>query len=538
MLTDLATTAENSATGHRPRLPPWRTVAMTLLLGVAAALLLSMIWEPLRAPWEFDESYNLQVVENLRDGNGYSTHGAVRGDGPWEFDPNISTGPAVLLPVWLLSLPLGTLAGARVTMFAFLAALLILMRLLTGPGRTGWFVFALALLACLPFLDAANPLLVLGEIPATAMLLGALVAMRRESYWVMGLLIGLVGLTKLNYATAAVAVTVVWIGSTLLTEPRSWRTLVRQVGRVTAGAIAPILAFELYRVVSLGGLSAYRSNLAGLRSFLDAQRLDHWTEAPGLLGDKVVAVIAIPGPFLLVALTVCALVAPFVGRALVTIGSDGEHATDVDTTDGDVFQTDDIASVRTEVAIAAAGASIVATWLFLSGVPWLRQGAPGAMLISFAVISMFSRRTIPTIRQSNPSVRVPAAVVLSAVAGLLCVAGVVATVRNVDRVNNSAFEQAEREQDDVANLIRTSGATGILTDGWFQNPQLQLLSGVPASSMPGADVRPLVVVDALKFIFTDDSTGLDGEAERCDRVLYRSDAYLVCWPLERDDTGE
>jgi hypothetical protein len=547
MAVDVAPSIQSGASSLRDRLPPWQSVVVTSLLLVAAALITSVIWERILAPWEFDETYNLQVVENLGEGNGYSTNGAVRGVGPWEFDPYISTGPAVLLPVWLLSIPFGILAAARLAMFTFFAALLVMVRALTGPGRRGWFVFALVLLATLPFLQAANPLLVLGEIPATTYLIGALVAMRRESYLLMGLLIGLTVLAKLNYTMAALAIAAVWIGSTLLQNPTSWRSHATNVVRIAVGAAIPVVTFELYRLISLGGHSGYVDNIESLRSFIETQRLSSWTQAPALLGDKIVALVGIVTPTFVVALAICALSTPFLRRSSRPAGDERGHEDDVvsasDSAPADDGRpadpdVDDIQSIRVEVGLVASGTTIIGTWMFLSSVPWLRQGAPGAMLLVAGLVLTFSRRAIPALHDAERSTRISTGIVVAAVGGLFGLAALTATIDNVVDATGSQARQAANEQRDVADLIQQSGATGIVTDGWFQNPELQLLSGVPSVSMPGTDDRPILVVHWLKYLFVDDPDGLAGDVEDCSSVLYSSDSYLVCWPLSGDDVDQ
>ena len=80
---------------------------------IGALVLLAALWfllassaDSLPLRLEYDEAYNLQIAESLRRGDGYSTFGALKSGEPWKFDPHITTGPVVMLPVaavWLLT---------------------------------------------------------------------------------------------------------------------------------------------------------------------------------------------------------------------------------------------------------------------------------------------------------------------------------------------------------------------------------------------------------------------------------------------------
>jgi len=101
---------------------------------------------------------------------------------------------------------------------------------------------------------------------------------------------------------------------------------------------------------------------------------------------------------------------------------------------------------------------------------------------------------------------------------------------SVDVIASESFSSAYHEQLRVAEVIRDSGATSIVLDGWFQNPDLQLLSGVPAASMPDVDLRPIIVISSIKYYFGGSGGSLQAEEERCREVLYRTEQILVCWP--------
>ena len=108
-----------------------RICCFVVVVGPLLTVLLLLLIN-LKKPWGFDESYNLQIVQNLRLGNGYSTNGAFRGSGPYLFDPYISTGPSVLLPIWLISIIVrNVLLASRLVMLAYFLLMLVFLYHLT-----------------------------------------------------------------------------------------------------------------------------------------------------------------------------------------------------------------------------------------------------------------------------------------------------------------------------------------------------------------------------------------------------------------------
>jgi hypothetical protein len=271
------------------RLTRWTVMlpcVCTVPLLVAVGLIITTGVMHLKRPLEFDESYNLQVVQNLLGNRGYSTNGAVRGFGPWPFDPNITTGPAVLLPIWALAALLGdVLVAARITMGLYFALFLVVLRTLAGKGLTGWLGYGLALLLAAPQIPAVSPLLVLGEIPALALLLLAAQAGRKQRPLLMGVLLGLVVESKMSFLTASAAVAAGWCLAGAVSPEMRLLQLTRRALHLLLGYMLPIAVFELYRFVSLGGIQQYSGSIESLRAFLGSQVLAHWLE-PGLLGGE------------------------------------------------------------------------------------------------------------------------------------------------------------------------------------------------------------------------------------------------------------
>ena len=492
-------------------------IILLIWVTVPALTLILLLVANLRKPWEFDESYNLQVVENLRAGHGFASNGAYRGVGPYEFDPWVSTGPSVLLPIWVVAEILrSTFVAARLVMFTYFALLIASIRRLLPRNGEGSLLFGALLILIAPVVSATNPLYVLGEIPAIALIVTATWAAWSHRYGLAGWLCGMVVLCKLNFVIATGVLLLLLVSRVILDRTSSRRDMIKSVTRLVVGCVAPIFLFELYRLISLGGIGAYRQNINELRTFISTQRLDDWTLAPGLFGDKVrqLAHILPTSGWTLLAVAVLVIVAT--GKA--TREREGSNSF----------------AVAGGVLIAPVMV-ILGTFLFLSNVPFIRQGAGTLLLLIPVPVMIAMERLLTLSRDSAKRVRFPG---IATLGGMILLMIPFALSEFVDARSDATSDRigsAAAEQRNVARIVRDSGATGIVLDGWFQNPELQLLSGVPALSMPGTAERPIIVVADTKFYFGI-AGSLQEEAGRCGEILYQSDRWLVCWPLDETST--
>ena len=221
--------------------------------------------------WE-DEAFNLTVPLNLLAGLGYSSDGALSGSTITPFDARISTGPAVLLPVaGMLLLGGDPVISARLVPVAFWLLLIAGLAVL-GTRVGGRWAALLGAAAPLAFngLGSISPIQgpadLLGEIPAAALLVWALIAVRRRP-WLAGLLVGLAVQAKLIALLALPAFAVlIWARSPGRGWARIGQTFVRGwLPLVMVGV--PTLLFELWALISLGP-SGFVDHLRQMKSFL------------------------------------------------------------------------------------------------------------------------------------------------------------------------------------------------------------------------------------------------------------------------------
>ncbi|WP_226532004.1 hypothetical protein [Microbacterium paraoxydans] len=297
------------------------TRARTIVFWVAAVALLGghviVAWHSL-VVWPFweDEAFNLTVPRNLLDGLGYSSDGALSGSTITPFDPRISTGPVVLLPVAaLLATGMDPVLAARLVPLAFWVALLAGLAVL-GRRIGGRWAALLAVSVPLAFTAGAGvspiqgPADLLGEIPAAALIVWALIVLPRRA-WLAGLLLGLAIQAKFIALLALPAFAVaLWA----LSDGAGWarvRETLRRSWLPLLVVAAPTLLVEMTALVSLG-FSGYVEHLRALVYFVrsggqgDAattvlQKLDtlagSWSLPPVLatLGALLAVVLAVVG---------------------------------------------------------------------------------------------------------------------------------------------------------------------------------------------------------------------------------------------------
>ena len=289
---------------------------------VAAALLIGHVivaWHSL-VVWRFweDEAFNLTVPRNLLAGLGYSSDGALSGSTITPFDPRISTGPVVLLPVaLLLATGIDPVLAARLIPLAYWVLLLAGLAVI-GRRIAGRWAALIAVAVPLAFTAGAGvspiqgPGDLLGEIPAAALLVWALIVLPRRA-WLAGLLVGLAIQAKLIVLLALPAFAVaLWV----LSDGTGWarlRDLLRRAWLPLVLVAVPTLVFELAALLSLGsaGFVEHLRNLVNfVRSGGQGDAATSVLQKLGTLADSwsLPGVIAAVGAVLAIGLAVTGVV--------------------------------------------------------------------------------------------------------------------------------------------------------------------------------------------------------------------------------------
>jgi len=96
--------------------------------------------------------------------------------------------------------------------------------------------------------------------------------------------------------------------------------------------------------------------------------------------------------------------------------------------------------------------------------------------------------------------------------------------------DNLVVDTVLEEQHKVTQLIKQSGAKTLFVDGWWQNPEYQLLSGIA-----GVPARIGTTSHSQLLVFQHYQVSLTGShwdtyLSKCSDVIYSSPFTLLCWP--------
>lgn len=479
------------------------TRARTIAFWVAAAALLIghviVAWHSLTvAPlWE-DEAFNLTVPRNLIDGLGYSSDGALSGSTITPFDSRISTGPVVLLPVAaLLALGADMVIGARLVPLAYWMLLLVGLALI-GRRIGGRWAALLALAVPLSFSAGAGvspiqgPADLLGEIPAAALLVWALIVLPRRA-WLAGLLVGLAVQAKLIALLALPAFAIaLWV----LADGTGWarvRDALRRSWLPLLLVALPTLLFELSALVSLG-FSGFTEHA---REFVRFLRSGGQGDAATTVLQKLATLAdswSLPG--------VLAAVGALLALALATAGVVAHWRSP---------SREDRVVIAYALAAVLGALAFVGWWSTASRLPlWVRHPAPGVYAF-FPILAAVAIWAVLRM-QRRSTARIAAAAAASGLA-VIVMAG---SVLHVTAVLTS----------DGFSLAVQRAAVAPLAD-WVDENDVEWLAADPW----GTAVAPIVLTGAHVGLFDAPSMATAPRltvGECATDVLVDSGTYRIC----------
>lgn len=466
---------------------------------LAAALLVGHVlvaWQSLTV-WRFweDEALNLTVPRNLLAGLGYASDGALSGSTITLFDARISTGPAVLLPVAaVLATGIDPIIGARLVPLAYWALLLAGLWVL-GRRIGGRWAALVAVAVPLAFTTSATvspiqgPADLLGEIPAAALLVWALIVLPRRA-WLAGLLVGLAVQAKL---IALLALPAFAVALFLLAPGRGWARVLPFLRRSWVPLVflaLPTFLFELAALITFG-FSGFIDHLRALLGFV---RSGGQPGEPTTVVQKLTTLAESWSVPVWVALVVAALsIVLIVGGLWVSRGSVSSD-------------------VLVYLGAAAVGAlAFVGWWATASHLPlWVRHPAPG-------VFAFFPILAAGAVWGAQRMLRRPALRIVSVVAVGVVVLGLGAgAVVHSVAATQSPWLTLETQRAAVAPLQE-----------WVEENDVEWLAAEPW----GAAVAPVVMTGAHVGLFDAaamaDVPRLTG-AECATEVLADGGLFRIC----------
>lgn len=436
----------------------WPTVMFAVAVAAVAASHLLVMWHSLTIArlWE-DEAFNLTVPVNLLQGLGYSSDGTLSGSEVTPFDPRISTGPVVLLPIAaVLATGADLVIGARAVPLAYFVALVAAVAVLGHRVSGRWGALAAATVpvaftaAALPS-PIQGPADVLGEVPAAALLAWAVVVLRTRP-WLSALLVGLAIQAKYISLLALPAVV---LGFLLFTAGMPWLLRLRRL--IVAGALValPTLLVELVAFFALGPdgfVDHLRRTVAFVRDGGQADR------ASGPLSKVSALLDAWYLPSVIVGVI-----------ALLAIGALAWAAVDA------YRRAHDVRALMSDprfvvLFIASVGlATYLLWWLTAGRLPaWVRHPAPGILAFTPA----FAAAVVAVIQRMSRSGRMPAAVIAGGTLAIAMSAQVI--LAGLSAVPTGASPLAEQRE--AASAVGRADAEWIATR-WGSRVAIVVLSG-------------------------------------------------------------
>ena len=476
-----------------------------------------MIVGQLRLPLEYDEAFNMTVVENLGERFLYGTNGALGQPigVPVPFDPYITTGPTLLLPAaiawWLFD---GAVWATRLVPASFFVLYLVGAWSATRGLVGRWYRLLVllgpfALVVPMAFEHAAFvPTRLIGETAAATMILWGVLFAERGRLWWGGVLVGLAVQTKYVAAIPAMIVILIMI---VVIISRSRDGAARRCSVWVMGAAAPTLLFELSRLMTLGW-DDYRANIDATFNY---------SQSVAQIGDKGTSdamskMTSLGNMFE----THSFLVLGSLIFVLVGIASFIVVAPAVPNTEPARRWTMPIVVSST---VLTGGASLL-FWLLIVQERSGRHALPGLLLL-FPGLALLLGHLVQAI-EPRRFARLPIAGALFVASGFLVTDSVVKSINGLGR------ESILDEQVRVADLLVGSGTPSLDVDGWWQRPEFQILTDldIETPSIP----TDILIFDSIQGAYALGSGDMRQFTESVlydDKCLYRiyvSPYYVLC----------
>lgn len=505
-------------TRHKPRLPiSAATMAYLALALVGLIAYAGVLVQQVTYGLEFDESYNLTVVRNMSKGHGYASNSALfPGLAYKAFDPFVSTGPVVLMPTALLwRLSDGSLWAIRLVPLGFFALYLVACWVVGRriSGRWGGLVAVLAplgLATAVPDLTTASlmPGRVVGEIPACALVLAGCAALVSGRPFLGGLCLGLAIEAKASFLLPVAALLAVWVvGSAWPNRPVDRRA----TARALVGSAIPPVAFELFRLQQLGPQD-YVTNVREFLSFLGEQS-GPVADRGARLRSLIDALAPWAWLFLLVPLALL-----IVRCAMHLSRHTGSGLPSKPATPG----------AAKNFLVAVPATVLLATWLGVSVQPSVRQGLPFLLLVLPLLFAIAAGTAASVKRGATRETQFRQRLLDIITAAGVVLLGVGVAISSLTVWHDGFGRKLAAEQRLAADAVLHSGSHSLPVDGWWQQPEMQVLTGLKPSAALGASPASVLVFTSVQALL--DASHADARLYlgHCSEVLYASETAVVC----------
>jgi len=452
-------------------------------------------------PVGFDEGWDLQAPLNMAKHGHYASQGGMWGGITKPFDPYLSTGPSVQLPIAVMFKLFGVGAiQARLVIVAFYLAVLILIT---------WYVYGItkskyALLAPLTILILMAPpikfqLDILGEFPAIAYALASLIAWRKQKFFWAGLFAALAVLSKaimFFLIFAAAGLFFVWL-------LRNWRHKISVIisGLKWAVGIAlPLGAWELFKFIQLGGYRPWWHNWHEYIEFFkvtgsglapNGTVLSYRTKFDMLTSTiqlpRVAFVLAVLGILLLIGLRYANL----------------------------------LNALRKQAYALLFIALYLAWWFLKSNGGFVRYVIP----VSGIIIATAWATALVAQNKKMPQAVYWLRAAICLVVGVLLLAAV---HRQFFPIKSPSFSPTLQTEQLVAKRVADSHPTTLTHLGFWQNPEIEFLGNLHSTEQsyrPVGSQFQLLLSPTMKNITP---TDYEKGRKECTKIYFEQDGYLYC----------
>lgn len=464
-----------------------------VLVAILASLLLVgpvVIYDSLREGLEFDGSYNLQTAKNVAQGEGYASDSPKLYEDVVVFDPYMTTGPTVIFPVALFIRIFGdaSLAFLAFTGLVFMATGVLSAVFIYSLTKSWWALAVIPSLLLLRFIDRSLPVDIapVGEFAAALCCIGAFVAHKYRQPYLLGALIMLAFLTKSIMLFLAISLIPIVLYD-VLKRRRVYYWL-----KTALAALLLFVGWELYKLISLGGVGAYIENWK--------EYIDFFTKAgSGLYGGPVVH-----GVLPKIEALITGLSSPRVVVIVLAVVVTGLFAY--------------ILLARRQLALKSARMLLWpllficvygAWWLFIADRAYVRHIVPLLVVIFCVCVS----------------------------AGILCLGKVhkpilaIVTLIALSGVSMSMLRPVETQklttQQAVASKVKELPLNSLVHDGWWQNPEILYLANVRSADyrVVGREGKFLLLSPTMKRI---DPVSYQTNYQMCKQEVLADEGYVLC----------
>lgn len=477
---------------HRVKVVIITTLAVVIF--VAFVVSLSINVQPIAS----DDALNLQAPVNIVRNGAYASFGAIWEGSDKVFDPYLSTGPIISLPIALAFKLFGvSVLPARIVMLVLYAGFICLAT---------WFVYhntksawaSLMPLAILLTVDKQinYPIAALGEFTAIGLVFGSMLAWQKRKFLLAGLLAGGAVLSKFLMLLLIIA-GLFYLGVQLV---RHWKNKVRVIKNgllYMVGLGLSLGLWEVFRFIQLGSsLHAYKYNL---KEFVDYFKVNGSGLAEN--GTK----ITIPTKFSMVLANV-SLITPLLiiaAGCLLWLG----------------WQNRALINRRLEqnmYGLLFIGLYVF-WWFFKSNGAYSRYVMPLAV-ISLGIILSLALAT------KKDGVQWPAALVKL----LLLIIVLVGIWQNYFPIRRPTFLFTLQDQQAAARRVEDYRPTNLAHAGWWQNPDTLLFTGLRsrvAHSLVVGEKYQLLLSPPMKEIVPADYIRAKNT---CHDIIFEQKGYVLC----------